>query len=78
MIYLIYDNEEDANARADTEGQRIGYSYWKEGTGTRWSTAPVPTAEGNFALNVTTYDLTTEEESTTVSSFNPVAPSEEF
>jgi hypothetical protein len=76
MLYLIYTNEEDANARADTEGQRIGYSYWKEGTGTRWSTAPVPTAEGNFALNVTTYDLTTEEESTTVSSFNPV-PSED-
>lgn len=75
MIYLIYDNEEDANARADTEGQRIGYAYWKEGIGTRWSTAPAPTIEGNFALNVTTYDLTTEEQATTVPSYNPV-PSE--
>ena len=72
MIYLIYDTEEDANARADTEGQRIGYAYWKEGIGTRWSTRPEPTAEGKYALNVTTYDLTTEEQSATVESYNPV------
>jgi len=76
MIYLIYTNEEDANTRADTEGQRVGYSYWTEGTGTRWSTRPEPTAEGNFALNVTTYDLTTEEQAATVESYNPV-PNEE-
>ena len=76
MIYLIYDTEEDAYTRADTEGKRIGYSYWTEGTGTRWSTRPEPTAEGNFALNVTTYDLTTEEQAATVESYNPV-PNEE-
>jgi len=76
MLYLIYTNEEDANTRADTEGQRVGYSYWTEGTGTRWSTKPYPTAEGKYALNVTTYDLTTEEQASTVSSYNPV-PSEE-
>ena len=72
MIYLIYDTEEDAYARADTEGKRLGYSYWTEGTGTRWSTKPDPTAEGNYALNVTTYELTEEEESATVESYNPV------
>tara|TARA_R100000697_G_scaffold32863_1_gene44183 strand:+ start:639 stop:860 length:222 start_codon:yes stop_codon:yes gene_type:complete len=71
MIYLIYDTEEDAYTRADTEGKRIGYSHWTEGKGTRWSTRPDPTAEGKWALNVTTYDLTSEEESSTVNSFNP-------
>ena len=76
MLYLIYTNEEDANARADEEGKRVGYSYWTEGTGTRWSTKPNPTAEGKYALNVTTYDLTEEEQASTVSSYNPV-PSEE-
>ena len=72
MIYLIYDTEEDAYARADTEGKRLGYSYWTQGTGTRWTTKPDPTAEGKWALNVTTYDLTEEEESNTVTSYNPV------
>lgn len=72
MIYLIYDTEEDAYARADIEGKRLGYSYWTQGTGTRWSTRPSPTAEGKYALNVTTYDLTEEEESVTVTSYNPV------
>jgi hypothetical protein len=72
MIYLIYDTEEDAYARADEEGKRLGYSYWTEGTGTRWSTRPDSTAEGKYALNVTTYDLSTEEESSTVESYNPV------
>ncbi len=72
MIYLIYDTKEEAYARADIEGQRIGYSYWTEGKGTRWATAPEPTAEGKYALNVTTYNLTEEEESATVNSYNPV------
>ena len=71
MIYLIYDNEEDAYARADIEGKRVGYSYWTEGKGTRWSTKPDPTAEGKYALNVTTYDLTEEEQASTVDSYNP-------
>lgn len=73
MIYLIFDNEEDANARADEEGKRVGYAYWTEGQGTRWATAPQPTADGKWALNVTVYDLTTEEEEATVNSFTPVA-----
>tara|TARA_R100000805_G_C3564923_1_gene72630 strand:- start:72 stop:305 length:234 start_codon:yes stop_codon:yes gene_type:complete len=77
MIYLIYDNEEDANARADIEGQRVGHSHWTEGKGTRWVTAPVLTVNGKYALNVTTYDLTEEEKSNTVNSYNP-APIEEI
>tara|TARA_R100000278_G_C5474358_1_gene165735 strand:+ start:2058 stop:2294 length:237 start_codon:yes stop_codon:yes gene_type:complete len=78
MIYLIYDNEEDANARADKEGKRIGLSYWIHGVGSRRVLSPQPTAEGKWALNVTVYDLTEEEESSTVESFNSVIQSEEF
>ena len=76
MIYLIYDNEEDANARADEEGKRIGLSHWIHGVGSRRVLSAQPTAEGKWALNVTVYDLTEEEESSTVTSFNPV-PSED-
>ena len=72
MIYLIYDNEEDANARADEEGKRIGLSHWIHGVGSRRVLSPQPTAEGKWALNVTVYDLTEEEEESTVESFNPV------
>jgi hypothetical protein len=76
MIYLIYDNEENANARADEEGKRIGLSHWIHGIGSRRVLSAEPTAEGKWALNVTVYDLTEEEESSTVNSYNPV-PSEE-
>ena len=72
MIYLIYDNEEDANARADKEGKRIGLSHWIHGVGSRRVLSAQPTAEGKWALNVTVYDLTEEEEESTVESFNPV------
>jgi len=76
MIYLIYDNEEDANARADQEGKRIGLSHWIHGIGSRRVLSAQPTAEGKWALNVTVYDLTEEEEESTVESFNP-APIED-
>tara|TARA_R100000479_G_C6288348_1_gene165595 strand:+ start:187 stop:423 length:237 start_codon:yes stop_codon:yes gene_type:complete len=78
MIYLIYDNEEDANARADEEGKRLGLAHWTKGYGSRRVLSPQPTAEGKWALNVTVYDLTEEEESSTVNSFNPIILSEEF
>lgn len=78
MIYLIYDNEEDANARADKEGKRLGLAHWTKGYGSRRVLSPEPTAEGKWALNVTVYDLTEEEESSIVNSFNPVILNEEF
>ena len=64
-------------ARADEEGKELNFDYWREdnGIGTRWLTAPVPTAEGQWALDVTDYDLDEQEEATTVPSYNPV-PSE--
>jgi len=59
--YLIYDNESDAIARAETEGIRRNYSYHKVGRGTRYHTYPQVTADGKYALLVTDYELLEEE-----------------
>jgi hypothetical protein len=77
MKYLIYDTEEEAIARADQEGQRIGYAFWKVGSGTKWATAPQLTADGKYALQSDyKYQLTEEEEAAQVE--DPAFPSEEI
>lgn len=72
MLYLIYTTEEDANSRADQEGVLLKFAHWTQGNGTRWLTAPQPTLEGNWALDVTNYQLSETEETETVPSYNPV------
>jgi hypothetical protein len=72
MPYLIYPTEKDACDRADEEGKDIGYAYWTEGIGTRWLTKPVPTADGEWALDVSEYDLDEIEEATVVDTYLPV------
>jgi hypothetical protein len=59
--YLVYDNEADAIARAETEGARRGYAYHRVGSGTRYHTYPQVTADGKYALLVTDYQLLEEE-----------------
>jgi hypothetical protein len=59
--YLVYDNEADAIARAETEGARRGYAYHRVGFGTRYHTYPQVTADGKYALLVTDYELLEEE-----------------
>lgn len=76
-IYLIYDTEENANARADEEGKQMRFSYWTDGRGTRWLTAPQATADGQWALEVTDYTLDDSERSTTVDSYTPLEIEEE-
>jgi len=66
--YLIYDTEAEAIARADTEGARIGYSYHINGIGTRYHTYPKITTNNKYALQVNDYELTSEEEASTVTS----------
>ena len=61
--YLVYDNEADAIARADTEGARRGYAYHRVGSGTRYHTYPQITADDKYALVVNGYELTEDEES---------------
>ena len=47
--YLVYDTEDDAIAKADSEGARRGYAYHKVGSGTRYHTHPIVT--GKHILN---------------------------
>jgi len=66
--YLIYDTEDEAIARADENGKRIGYAYWTVGEGTKWATAPQVTADDKWALRVDyKYELTDSEEAAKVS-----------
>tara|TARA_E500000305_G_C3852880_1_gene156981 strand:- start:67 stop:309 length:243 start_codon:yes stop_codon:yes gene_type:complete len=61
--YLIYDTEADAIARADIEGARRGYAYHNTPDGvSRYHTYPQKTADEKYALDVTEYDLTEDEQ----------------
>jgi hypothetical protein len=77
MPYLIFQTEQDACDRADEEGRDIGFAYWTEGTGTRWLTKPVPTADGEWALDVSEYDLDELEEATTADTYAPLEVEED-
>tara|TARA_R100000149_G_C5852621_1_gene120894 strand:- start:375 stop:638 length:264 start_codon:yes stop_codon:yes gene_type:complete len=61
--YLVYEEEANAIARADTEGARRGYAYHRVGSGTRYHTYPEVTADSKYALLVNGYELTEDEES---------------
>jgi hypothetical protein len=78
MLYLIYTTEEDANTRADQEGTVIEVRLLdsRQGYTLAYSTS-VPTLEGNYALDVTNYELSDVEKTETVPSYNPVPPEEE-
>jgi hypothetical protein len=77
-MYLIYETEQGAIARADEEGKYLNFSYWTEGKGkgTRWLTAPVPTANGKWALDVSSYNLSELEFFSTEDAFTPLEESE--
>ena len=77
MPYLIYPTEKDAIDRADEEGKDNKFAYWTEGKGTRWLTKPVPTADGEWALDVSEYDLDEIEEATTVDTYTPLEVEED-
>jgi hypothetical protein len=66
--YLVYDNEADAIARADTEGARRGYAYHRVGSGTRYHTYPQVTDDSKYALLVNGYELTGDETVATTTS----------
>ena len=76
--YLIYDTEDEAIARADENGKRIGYAYWKVGEGTKWATAPQVTADDKWALRVDyKHELTDAEEAALVPYSNVNFPIDE-
>lgn len=66
--WLVFETEEEAYTRADVEGARRGYLYHSgDLNGSRFYTSPKQTLDNKYALNVSEYELTEEEESTTVS-----------
>jgi hypothetical protein len=75
--YLVYDNEADAIARADTEGARRGYAYHRVGSGTRYRTYPQETADAKYALVVDGYELTDDETAAIVTDVTFPEPEEE-
>lgn len=68
-MYLIYTTEQDAWNRSEQEGSARGLTYHTEGKGTRYVSAPVPTADGMWALNVSGYTLNDTEVESVVDSY---------
>ena len=75
--YLVYDTKADAIARADKEGARRNYSYHINSGVTRYHTYPNVTINDKYALNVTEYELTEDEESAITTTVAFPAPEEE-
>ena len=80
MPDLIYETKEAAIDRSAEEGKYIGFDYWIEdnGEGTRWLTYPNETIDHKWALDVTDYELDSQEQADTVPSYVPLpTPPEE-
>ncbi len=75
-MYLIYATEQDAWTRSETEGIERGLAYHTTGKGTRYVTSPKLTDTDEYALDVSSFNLTEEEESATVDYYTP-KPEEE-
>ena len=75
-MYLIYTTEQDAWDRSETEGIERGLAYHVKREGTRYVTSPKLTDTNEYALDVSSFNLTEEEESATVDSYTP-KPEEE-
>jgi hypothetical protein len=70
-MYLIYATEQDAWERSEQEGIEIGLAHHTAGRGSRYVTAPQETADGQWALDVESYQLDEIEETSLVDTFTP-------
>ena len=70
-MYLIYATEQDAWERSEQEGIAIGLAHHAEGKGSRYVTAPQETSDGQWALDVDSYQLDEIEEASLVDTFTP-------
>ena len=70
MSYLIYTTFEAAQSRAEAEGQAQNLPYYRNPqTGvTRYLSTPRETADGKWALEVSGYELSEDEEEKVVES----------
>ena len=65
-MYLIYDTEQEGIDRSEQEGIARGLAYHKVGKGSRYVTRPRLTSSDTWALPVSTYNLTEEEQAAVV------------
>ena len=70
-MYLIYATEQDAWERSEQEGIAIGLAHHTAGRCSRYVTAPQETADGQWALDVESYQLDEIEETSLVDTFTP-------
>lgn len=72
MKFLIYQSKEEAEEKADQEGQAQNLPFWQDPINvTRTLTAPIYTLDEEWALDVTDYTtLTQQEEERTVEEIN--------
>lgn len=72
MKFLIYQSKEEAEEKADQEGQAQNLPFWKDPTNvTRTLTSPIYTLDEEWALDVTDYTtLTQQEQERTVEEIN--------
>ena len=65
-MYLKYDTEQEGIDRSEQEGIARGLAYHKVGKGSRYVTRPRLTSSDTWALPVSTYNLTEEEQAAVV------------
>lgn len=78
-MYLLYTTEEEAIARAEAEGQAQNLAFYRFGSGTKYVTYPKITkaplvGSAKYALEVSNYALTEEEQTATVNSVTFLTP----
>ncbi len=65
-MYLIFNTEQEGIDRSEQEGIVRGLAYHKVGKGSRYVTRPRLTSSDTWALPVSTYNLTEEEQAAVV------------
>ena len=70
-MYLIFATEQEAWDRSEQEGIARGLAYHKVGQGTRYVSSPKVTLNDNYALPVSGYNLTEEEQEAVLEEYTP-------
>lgn len=70
-MYLIFATEQEAWERSEQEGIARGLAYHKVGKGTRYVSSPKVTVNDNYALPVSGYNLTEEEQEAVLEEYTP-------
>ena len=70
-MYLIFATEQEAWDRSEQEGIARGLAYHKVGKGTRYVSSPKVTLNDNYALPVSGYNLTEEEQEAVLEEYTP-------